>query len=166
MPTKSKEFRWCALGGLRYWEMVQEMNFKELLEKLKEATPFADRGVPCFNSVAQRCPFFNFFLGKGSPLNSLNQKREPCLFSPWKSTGNLSERRQVSGVIGILGCYFKVPRILSLHGRSTVRQCGCFMSPTWLWVKDWYLKWNPGTWKQGLKPGVPWWFNFDPCPYQ
>ena len=22
-----------------------------------------------------------------------------------------------------------------------------------------------GKWKQGLKPAVPWWFNFDPYPY-
>ena len=28
-------------------------------------------------------------------------------------------------------------------------------------VKYMYLKWNPGKWNQGLKPAVPWWFNFD-----
>ena len=33
-----------------------------------------------------------------------------------------------------------------------------------LWVKNRYPKWNPGKWKHGPKPAVPWWFNFDP-PY-
>ena len=23
-------------------------------------------------------------------------------------------------------------------------------------------KWNPGKWKHGLKPAIPWWFHFDP----
>ena len=27
-----------------------------------------------------------------------------------------------------------------------------------------YPKWNPGNWKRGPKPAVPWWFNFDPYP--
>ena len=27
-----------------------------------------------------------------------------------------------------------------------------------------YPKWIPGKWKHGLKPAVPWWFNFDPYP--
>ena len=35
----------------------------------------------------------------------------------------------------------------------------------WLWAKNRYPKWNPGKWKHGLKPAVPWWFNFDPYPY-
>ena len=34
----------------------------------------------------------------------------------------------------------------------------------WLWVKNMYSKWNPGKWKHGLKPVVPWWFNFDSYP--
>ena len=34
----------------------------------------------------------------------------------------------------------------------------------WLWVKNRYLKWNPGKWRHGPKPAVPWWFNFDPYP--
>ena len=33
----------------------------------------------------------------------------------------------------------------------------------WVWVKYGYRKWN-GKWKEGLKPAVPWWFNFDPYP--
>ena len=32
-------------------------------------------------------------------------------------------------------------------------------------IKNRYPKWNPGKWKHGLKPGLPWWFNFDPYPY-
>ena len=28
-----------------------------------------------------------------------------------------------------------------------------------------YPKWNPGKWKHGLKPAVPWWFHFDPYPF-
>ena len=35
----------------------------------------------------------------------------------------------------------------------------------WLWVKNMYPKWNPGNWKHGPKPAVPWWFYFDPCPH-
>ena len=35
----------------------------------------------------------------------------------------------------------------------------------WLWVKNRYHKWNPAKWKEGLKPAVPWWFNFDPYPF-
>ena len=38
----------------------------------------------------------------------------------------------------------------------------CFAK--WLWVKNMYPKWNPGKWKLGPKPAVPWWFNFDPHP--
>ena len=34
----------------------------------------------------------------------------------------------------------------------------------WPWVKNRYHKWNPVKWKEGLKPAVPWWFNFDPYP--
>ena len=34
----------------------------------------------------------------------------------------------------------------------------------WLWVKNRYPKWNPGKWKHGLEPAVPWWFIFDPYP--
>ena len=35
----------------------------------------------------------------------------------------------------------------------------------WLWLKNRATpKWNPGKRSQGLKPAVPWWFNFDPCP--
>ena len=34
-----------------------------------------------------------------------------------------------------------------------------------MWVKNRYPKWNAGgKWSQGLKPAVPWWFNFDPHP--
>ena len=33
------------------------------------------------------------------------------------------------------------------------------------WVKHRLTpKWNPGKLNQGLKPAVPWWFNFDPYP--
>ena len=35
---------------------------------------------------------------------------------------------------------------------------------TWLWVKHMCPKWNPRTWRHGPKPGVSWWFNFDPYP--
>ena len=31
-------------------------------------------------------------------------------------------------------------------------------------VKNRYPKWNPGKWKHGLEPAVPWWFYFDPQP--
>ena len=34
----------------------------------------------------------------------------------------------------------------------------------WLWVKNVYPLWNPSTGNQGLKPAVPWRFNFDPYP--
>ena len=37
-------------------------------------------------------------------------------------------------------------------------------NPKCLWVKNRHPKWNPGKWKQGLKPAVPWWFRFDPYP--
>ena len=30
---------------------------------------------------------------------------------------------------------------------------------TWLWVENRYPKWNPGKWKHGAKPAVPWWFH-------
>ena len=36
---------------------------------------------------------------------------------------------------------------------------------TWLRVKNRYPKWNPGKWKHGLTPAVPWWFSFDPYPH-
>ena len=34
----------------------------------------------------------------------------------------------------------------------------------WKWVKERFSKWNPGKWKHGLKPAVPGWFSFHPCP--
>ena len=34
----------------------------------------------------------------------------------------------------------------------------------WLRVKNRYPKWHTGKWKQGPKPVVSWWFNFDPYP--
>ena len=37
-------------------------------------------------------------------------------------------------------------------------------SMKWLWGKNRYPKWNPGKWKHGPKPVVPWWFHFDPHP--
>ena len=40
------------------------------------------------------------------------------------------------------------------------QQCGCGSE---IGI---YPKWNPGKWNQGLKPAVPWWFNFDPYPCQ
>ena len=35
----------------------------------------------------------------------------------------------------------------------------------WVRVKNRYPKWNPGKWKHGPKPAVPWWLNFDPYPF-
>ena len=61
---------------------------------------------------------------------------------------------------------------------NSVRQCVQFAATThavlafhftfvhtWLWVKNRYPKSNPGKWKHGLKPAVPWLFNFDPYPH-
>ena len=31
-----------------------------------------------------------------------------------------------------------------------------------VWVKNRNPKWNPGKWKQGQKPPVPWWLYLDP----
>ena len=39
------------------------------------------------------------------------------------------------------------------------------LANTWLWVTNWYPDWCPRTWNQGLKPAVPWWFDFDPYPH-
>ena len=40
-----------------------------------------------------------------------------------------------------------------------------WMAPISLWVKNRYPKWNPGTWKHGPKPAVPWLLNFEPYPF-
>ena len=41
------------------------------------------------------------------------------------------------------------------------------LATIWLWVKNWAIpKWNPGKWQHGPKPVVPWWFNFDPHPFE
>ena len=32
------------------------------------------------------------------------------------------------------------------------------------WPKSRCPTWNPGNWKQRLKPAAPWCFNFHPCP--
>ena len=37
--------------------------------------------------------------------------------------------------------------------------------PIWLWAKNRYPKWNPCKRKHGLKAAVPWWFHFDPYPF-
>ena len=41
-----------------------------------------------------------------------------------------------------------------------------FLLDPWVWVKNRGTpKWNPGKWKQRLKPAVPWWLYFDPHPH-
>ena len=53
--------------------------------------------------------------------------------------------------------------------RGNCRNCrsraGLLTMVIWRWVKNQYPKWNPGKWKHGLKPVVPWWFYFDPYPF-
>ena len=50
-----------------------------------------------------------------------------------------------------------------LPGRAReIAACG-LGGMIWLWVKKVFPKWNPGKWKHGLNPAVPWYFiNFDP----
>ena len=36
----------------------------------------------------------------------------------------------------------------------------------WQWVKNRYPKWNPGKWKEGLKPAVPRRLHFEPYPFE
>ena len=43
-------------------------------------------------------------------------------------------------------------------------RAGCSETVRRPWVKNMYPKWNPGKWKLGLQPAVPWSFNFDPHP--
>ena len=43
---------------------------------------------------------------------------------------------------------------LRIRSRWVVATCSI-----WLWGKSMYPNWNPGKWKHGLKPAVPWWFN-------
>ena len=49
---------------------------------------------------------------------------------------------------------------------NTLTNVGWTQGTIWLWVKNRYPKWRLGKWKQILKPVVPWWFNFDPYPFQ
>ena len=42
--------------------------------------------------------------------------------------------------------------VLLFHMGFIIRLPG---TPIWVWVKNRYPKWNPGKWKQGLKPAVP-----------
>ena len=44
------------------------------------------------------------------------------------------------------------------------QECISQKKTKWLWVKNRYPKWNPGTWNQRLKPAVCWWLYFDPHP--
>ena len=55
--------------------------------------------------------------------------------------------------------------------REKTSTCGTHLATCtfrmWQWAKNRYPTWNPGKWKHGLKPAVPWWswwFNFDPYP--
>ena len=52
-----------------------------------------------------------------------------------------------------------LPRRMSGKSAETcvhIRQFAGFKM--WLWVKNMVTpKWNPGKWKQGLKPAVAWW---------
>ena len=58
-----------------------------------------------------------------------------------------------------------VPRSVDQRCREfRHKRCKAICSQMWLWVKNMYPKWSPGKWNQGLKPAVPWWFNFDPYP--
>ena len=71
-----------------------------------------------------------------------------------------------------------IPRVLSYAGfetpsssahaaclRNARRKDAC-LEPLgkWLWVKSRHPKWNPGKWKHGPKPAVPWWFISDSYP--
>ena len=67
----------------------------------------------------------------------------------------------------------RLPRAAQQRGRAQSRhqqqhiRLGSFLGNTnkWLWVKNRVTpKWNPGEWKHGLKPAVPWWLNFDSYP--
>ena len=62
---------------------------------------------------------------------------------------------------------------LSKSWKPSRRNSRGITSETWLLRNDfWWLKnkngvtpfWNPSKWNQGLKPAVPWCFNFDPYP--
>ena len=65
-------------------------------------------------------------------------------------------------VPGFPGARDLMPQLLhgSIQGLSRSDRKGI----SWLWVKNRFPKWNPGKWKHGLKPAVPCWFSFDPCP--
>ena len=62
------------------------------------------------------------------------------------------------------------PTIARIASKCRTMTCGfrqdleslCFFAHTiWVWVKNRYPNWNPGKWKQRLKPVVPWWIDFE-----
>ena len=66
-------------------------------------------------------------------------------------------------LFGVISCYIPAPWVKEIT--LTMTKGICLPHHTWLWVKNRYHKWTPVEWKEGLKPAVPWWINFDPYPH-
>ena len=71
--------------------------------------------------------------------------------------GNLG--KGIAYVISYIHIYIYIT-IYIIHTIHTIH-----IQYTWAWVKNRYPQWISGKWTNGLKPAVPWWFNFDPSPY-
>ena len=88
---------------------------------------------------------------------------------------------QGPSVWGVCREHFTLPNLCqnppkNLPKASTGRHCPVRGSPgaaeaapsNWITLQmavgqNMYPKWNPGKWKHGPKPAVPWWLNFENC---
>ena len=81
----------------------------------------------------------------------LASKEAPALASGDPEGGLRELPRRMSA-----GWGWKLGSWVDLHGMAmSLSGCGS---------KNRYPKWNPGKWKHGLKPAVPWWISVDPYP--
>ena len=75
------------------------------------------------------------------------------------SQGHQKENRHV-GVPPMTPAHPRARRRVRASGHDRLKNTWCVLNSEldrmWLWVKNRCPKWNPGKWKHGLKPAVPW----------
>ena len=88
-------------------------------------------------------------------LQALAEVRQPCGFS---IAPPLFVEIKAHGIAG------PTPSELVIESQELHAMWADLTKPIWLWIKTRCPKWNPGKWKHGPKPAVPWLFGFDPYP--
>ena len=103
-----------------------------------------------------RCPFRRVASLLTSPPNSASVRNS----ADAKCAG--SEKDHADSQHKVRGRSSSTTLSPPAEGNLVSRSRNCPIN--WVWVNNRYPEWNPGKWKQILKPAVPWRFNFDPHP--